>query len=292
MKGTGITRRIAVRAYQQWADGRAERELENVRVMAGEAEFENHRDDLTSLAVMLDEHIAFPEYPEFDSDAETYFNILMEREIIKFPADGVLTMTEDRKKERIRRQNRLLLESLKIHTAETIDWNLLQKWMDGRESCYQVFPGFKELVGKAIHDDLNHFSGLELWITGYYSKEKIIEILKSEILHVMWKGIAAGEIEAAQEMLISRDAGEDGITQPRDIIGGHTFIQNTGDEINPANVDRCCDIVSQAWNYPETREMLAAAGRMREVIAEFDEKLEPLVLRPLIIRTRCRICVV
>ncbi len=290
MKGNGVTRRIAKRAYDEWEQARSVRELESVRVKAGEIEFESHVNTLTHLAVQLAEHLAFTEYPELNSDAQTYLDTLMDRQIDDLTEYISEYASEERKRERIRRQNRLLLESLKAHTADTVDWTLMETWMEGRDACRQAFPDFADLIAKTVHETLTPFPDPDLWIIGVITKEKILKILESEIIHVIWKGIASGHIDAAHAMVVAQNAGQDGANRPRVIVGGHTFIQDTGDELNPAFFDLCRDIVSHIWNSEETKAMLAGAEKMRQAIAEFDEKLEPLVLRPQLLRTRCRIC--
>ena len=133
---TGVSRRVAQRSYEQWQRARSIRELENVRVKVGEIEFEGHLDMLTRLAQGLVERLSIPEYPSFARDAGAHLTLLMESEIIVIRQEALRRQkdlspaSQDRLKSRNERRNRLLLESLKEHTADKFQWGLVDDWME------------------------------------------------------------------------------------------------------------------------------------------------------------------
>jgi len=290
MKDSGISRRIAQKIVQEWEESRSIRQLEDVRSKVGESEHKDHLDTLTTYAIQLVDYLVLPEYPDFDMDFATFHSNLIERDIIGFTEHQSPSVPEERKVERIRRQNRHLFESLESHTGDIIDWRVLQAWVSERLNCNRVLPDFEKLVGKTTENILNPFPEPDLWITGAYNEEKIFEILEKELLHVAWKGIVAGEKDAAHELIITKDVGEDRVTRPRVIVGGHTFVQQTGNKISAPFVERVRNILDQTWESNEARELLLAAGRMQVVATELEEKLDPLALRPHLLRTKCKLC--
>lgn len=287
---TGISRRVAQRSFEKWQKARSIRELENVRVKAGEAEFERHLDALTRWAESLVDYLSLPEYPGFSMDAGTYFFSLMEKDIAEPPAEVAATAREDRARARNIRRNKLLFESLKEHTADKIRWDLLTGWMEGWDSCYRVFPGLMTLAGEVTGTAFNRFPGFDEWFVAGRGQSSPLEILKEGILDVLWKAIVAGGVNTAADSIQSEkvELNEEEIL--RITVGLRNLFQRDNREMDPSVTSYCRGVIDELWNSGEAREMRSAVERMRGVVEELEAVLEPLVLRPLILRTRCKIC--
>ena len=93
MKDSGISRKIAVRAYTEWEKERSVTELETVRAMAGKDEQRIHMDSVTTFATNyanaldLPENLSSSENPAFPDDAGTFIRNLMEDDIVELPWD-------------------------------------------------------------------------------------------------------------------------------------------------------------------------------------------------------------
>jgi hypothetical protein len=73
-------------------------------------------------------------------------------------------------------------------------------------------------------------------------------------------------------------------------IGGRSLLQRENREMDPSLVDLCWRIINELWGRDDTKEVREAVDRMRGVVEELETALEPLLLRPHILRTRCRLC--
>lgn len=287
---TGISRRVAQRSYEQWEKARSIRELENVRVKVGEIEFERHLDALTRWAESLVDHLSLQVYPDFTSDAETYFETLMERDTAEPSGEATPAAREDRVRDRNIRRNRLLFESLKEHTADRIQWDLLADWMEGWNTCSRVYPGVVAGVAEVVRTALDGIPGFEeLFVTGR-SQNKPSEILKQGIGNVLWSGIVQDDIGAGAGLVQAESVEVNKEEVLRITIGGRTLFQRENMEMAPSLVDLCRGLVNELWDRDDTKAIRGAVDQMRRVVKELETALEPLVLRPHILRTRCRLC--
>jgi len=289
-KTTGISRRVAQRSYEQWQKARSIRELENVRVKVGEIEFEGHLDVLTRLAQYIVEHLSIPEYPSFSRDASTYLLSLMEKEIVVIRAEVVSTANEDKVRARNIRRNQLLFECLKEHTADKFRWGLLNDWMEGWDTCFRVFPGVRTLIDGVISNTFSRFPNLDKWFVIKNKEHKPLDILEEGIQDVLWKGIVAGEIGTAIDMIYGKSVKLMEAELLQITVGIRSLLQRENREMVPSFVDLCHGVMEELWNAGEVKEIMKAVDKMKAVAGELQAVLEPLVLRPMILHTRCKLC--
>jgi len=295
---TGISRRVAQRSYEQWQRARSIRELENVRVKVGEIEFEGHLDVLERLAQALVEHLSLPEYPGFSTNAETYFSRLMEKDIAEppakdkagLPAEAAPPTGEARTIRRNIRRNRLLFESLKEHTADRIRWDSLDDWMEGWDTCYRIYPGLVTVAEEVIRTTFSRFPGLDELFIPERGQDALLEILDEGVRDILWRGIVGGVVTGATDLIRSERVELKGEEVFRITIGVRTLFSRDNSEIEPSIVGCCREIVDELWNTGEVKEINRTVKQMGDVVAELEAVLERLVLRPLILRTRCKIC--
>ena len=293
---TGVSRRVAQRSYEQWQRARSIRELENVRVRVGEIEFGGHIDILTRLAQGLVEHLLIPEYPSFVRDAGAHLTLLMEREFIVIRPEALdrqealSTASPDRIKTRNVRRNRLLLESLRQHTADTFKWDSLNDWMESWDTCYRVFPGVRTLIGGIIANTFSPFPELDEWFVINNKDHKPLDILEEGIQEVLWKGIVAGEVGTATNMIYGKSVELMDVEILQINVGVRTLSQKDNREMIPSFVDLCHGVIEKLWDAGEVKEVRETVEKMQSVAGEMESVLEPLLLRPQILRTRCKLC--
>ncbi|MFC1982553.1 hypothetical protein ACFLV5_02035 [Chloroflexota bacterium] len=285
-----VTRRVAQRAYREWEKARSIRELENVRVKVGEIEFEKHVDALTHLAQHLVDHLMVPEYPSFARDAGTHMALLMDREVLTIPAEAGSRASEAVLKARRVRRNRLLLESLKQHTADTVDWDLLENWTEGWDTCCRSLPQVITLIGETIKAAFSEFQDFDTWFIGKNRERQALDILGEGIQDALWQGIVAGDAAAATAMMSSKSIELAGSEVLEITIGKRLLNQRENRDMAPSIIDLCCGAINDLWVSAEVQEVVAAVEKMQAVVEEMETALEPLVLRPHILHTRCKLC--
>jgi hypothetical protein len=290
-RATGVSRRVAQRAYREWEKARSIRELENVRVKVGEIEFEGHVNDLARAARYFIDHRVVPDYPSFPRDADKHIESLMEMEIIVIPAEAGSEASEARLKARNKRRNQLLLDALKQHTADIFDWRSLDDWKEGWNTCHRVFPGVKNLISEKVNATFGRFPDIDSWFDfkkGEHNKP--LDIIKWGIKDALWQGIVAGNVAAATAVISSKSIELAGSEALQITIGKRNLDQKEKRDAVPSLVDLCHDVIYDLWESGEVQEVAAAVKKMRSVVDEMEAVLEPLVLRPQILRTRCKLC--
>jgi hypothetical protein len=289
-KATGVSRRVAQRAYREWEKARSIRELQNVRVKVGEIEFEGHIDALTRLAQHLIDHYSVPDYPSFIRDADQHMESLMEMEIIVMPTEAGSLASEARLKARNKRRNRLLLDALKQHSADIFDWRSLDDWKEGWNTCHRVFPGVEKLISEEINTTFSRFPDMDRWFTINSKERKPLDIIREGIQDALWQGIVTGEVVEAVAMISDKSIEFKGAEVIGITIGKRPLYQKENRDMDPSVVDLCRDVIKDLWESAEVQEVAAAVKKMQAVVEEMEAVLEPLVLRPQILRTRCNLC--
>jgi len=286
---TGISRRTAQRSFELWQKSKSVRELDTVRARVTGVEFERHVEVDISWGQLFLEHIMVKESPSFPTNAEKYIDSLMDKEIPGLKQYLVNEIPEDRRKARNRRQNMLVSASLVEHTANKIQWENLSNWKSGWDTCKRVYPNFKNLVIKVVGNTFNHFPDLGEWFISERNRSNLLTILEEEILDILWKAILKGELDLTDSI-----KGEiidiNGEEMLRITFGSKQFSQRRDREREPSFVYLCHGVIKEIWEADETGELKEGVGQMQVVVEEMEAVLEPLILRPLILHGRCKIC--
>ena len=108
---------------------------------------------------------------------------------------------------------------------------------------------------------------------------------------MLWKGIVAGDVNATADSIRSEKVElTEEVEVLRITIGVRSLFQRENMEMEPSIIDYCRETINELWNTGEVKEINRAVEKMRGLSAELEAVLEPLVLRPLILHTRCKIC--
>jgi hypothetical protein len=296
-RDTGIPRRIAKRAYEQWGRSQSREELKAARKDVAAEEFRNHLHSLIKLAELLVGTLDIPQPSPHPASANEVLCSLLERDIAgEYEAYGqpdVRTGLRTYRTETLLRQNRMLFDSLKAHTHEKLEWGeTLDKWRKARDTCTTAQGKLREEITKTLLSILNQRPKLTDRIVNECSTKDPVERMVDGILHAAWERISAGNPD--QPPLIKAISRGNGMT---DVVFGERRIglglvftteTNLGKEVEKA----CTWAVK---NVLITRKedivgLVNQVSTMKKVIDELTKKLNPLTLRPLILNTRCDLC--
>lgn len=288
-KATGVSRRVGRRAYGEWEKKRSVRELEAVRFTVGQIEFQRHLDALSSWAEGLLDYLRVPDLPsDIKASAKVYLSLMMEKGPPGGAAAGTLPV-DPGSRARNERHNRLLFESLKAHTADTVRWDSLGDWMAAWDKCFKVLPGLAAMTKTTVASPGNESPGFEDWFPAAGSQASTGEIIVAGIVEALWKGVLAGSVSAAKETVYIEPAalyGDDAVH----INIGYRELYKRESRKAGLLTGYCLDTLDRLWATSEASELQGAVKTMGRVLGELEGSLDPLVLRPQILRTRCPLC--
>ena len=289
---TGVPRRSAKKAYEDWQQNQSVEELKAARVnVAGEL-FREHLNSLIKLARFLADHLTIPSSPIDTRKADTFLSGLWETDIIGQLEHQRRLETDSRERGHIARQNRMLFTSLQEHTHGKVQWQVFNEWRQAWDNCVQVLAELHKEARKMLGNFLNQDKGL-LNKIHVVSKEEAMERMVQGVLHLIWTSILAdgpgGAFPLAQAL--QRPDGTFDVVFGK----GHLSLYLIFTQENPAlQATRICNGAVKNLYIGENEgmvEMLASdIHQMKRAIEELDEMLNALVLRSMIVRTRCELC--
>lgn len=285
---TGIPRRIAQRAYEQYERSQAREELKAARKEVAAEEFRTHLDLLTGFAESIVLTICIPSSPKETRHAKDVLSMLYERdrlhEVDFIPA---IDPTE-RGKRRAALQNQMLFESLQAHTYGKVRWQALGEWEEAWDTSRENLIKLGEEAHEVLSNILDQKSKLTDRIVKGSGKKDAIERMVDGVLHVVWASIGKPGQNIPFVRAMSRS---DGMTEV--IFGeGNLTLGLIFTEVDLAEeVAKACKWAAENLRKGNTTSAIVKpVSIMKERIKELEEMLDPLRLRPLILGTQCNLC--
>lgn len=287
---TGIPRRIAQRAYEQYERSQAREELKTARKEVAVEEFRTHLGLLTRFAESIVLTTCIPSSPNETRHAKDVLGMLWQRdrlhEVEFIPA---IDPTE-RGKRRAFHQNQMLFESLKAHTHGKVRWQALDEWEKAWDTCKEDLAKFREIGHEIVLNILDQKPKLIDKIVEGSGKKNAMERMVDGVLYVVWLCIVAGKTEEGFPLVQAMPRGDGGA----EVTFGERHLTEL---LIFAEVDLAEEVATvckwAARNLYEgntTLEVSKQINIMQEKIKELEEMLDPLRLRPLILGTRCDLC--
>ncbi len=251
-------------------------------------ELQRHLNDVTEFAVSFKSSVTAPRSPTEDRDASAVFELLLGKDLPR----GLDWESRQARREQRQREhrNRMLLISLQEHTRGQGWWRAYEEWQEAWNMCRDAL---RELRGKAdevVENRINEKPSLKEEVERQSSKrgrDDTVRRIVSDMLSVVW-GAATGsrpvekfEFGEGEGRIVACFA--DGTFFPL----GHRLIEVS---VSPDMADLyklAFKTLCQSFTDKSIPEML---HRMDEKIEIIDDALDPFILRPLLIRTRCSLC--
>jgi hypothetical protein len=306
---TGINRRTAKRAYERWERSKSVEELKEARRDVAAAEFRIHMDSLTKLATFLVANLSVPSsLTNMEKNSEQFFSSLWDHDILErytpSRAEGDIYIMGDKQAfhkgdlQSYRREKQLLFESLKVHTRGEVRWDdiLDKRWKEARNNCARLTPRLKKEATEVVKNYFNQEQPKFLPDVKEASREndpvkQMVEVLLREL----WRAILLDQLEEEDSWFKTLLRGK-GI--PQEIVvksrsGDESVLTFFGDSYK-SMADRIAQICNLAANNlrkgDTVQKLYLEVGSMRKASEELREMLNPVKLRPMILRTRCDLC--
>lgn len=287
---TGISRRVAQRAYTQWDRARSAEELKTARREVAKGEFERHLDALTWMADRLVDYISVPQSPSITVDAETYLSKFYEADIPGLLTSGEQQDRSDREIARSVRRSKMLLNSLQEHTRDKVSWESLAEWKQAWDYLKGLAPELREVVDKALRDGIRTVPGLIDQMEEGSTQENALGIMVSPVGKAVWRGIVTGNRDDASTLFEIRPDMEGSGEVMRLEYAGDLVLKLKERDLAEKIVNVCRGVVESIWSHDIVNKIETEVRRMEGAAQELETGLDPLVLRPMILRTRCELC--
>jgi len=287
---TRIPRRAAKRAYEEWERKQSLDDLKIVRINVVTEEFHKHLHALIKMSDSLVDYL--PESPLFDEtrSADEFLNGLWMRDIEGTELDLPWRLRGDKVQRRIIRQNLMLFKSLQDHTYRDIRWQALEAWKQAWNKGIEILAELRAESHKIIENILKQEPKLEDRIKKESADIDTLEGMVKGVVKAIWQGILNGKLEQGYELVRTRvsdqQAAEVTFGDKASIIVLAFIDKGLAEKV--ASVCRWAaknlckgDIVQRAASEIRT---------MRQSIRELEEMLDPLILRPIVLRTKCELC--
>ncbi len=248
-------------------------------------ELQKHLDDLTQFAVSFKSCITIPSSPE-DTDTALIFKLLFNDEL---PQGFDFVSQKDRREQRqMGRRDRTLLMSLREHTRDQGWWRAYEEWQEAWNACRDALQELREEAYKLVQNLINEKTNLKQEIERQSSKERDeVRNIAGDMLKVVWwagtgqKTVEEHNVRAEEDRLV---------TVLND--GSRYFIGHRLSEVSLSQgMEEVCKFVFDTlWQSFSSKRIPEMLRRMDVKIEVIDDALDPFILRPLLVRTRCKLC--
>jgi hypothetical protein len=288
---TGIHRQMAKRAYEKWEHSKTMEELKEARKDVAAQAFGEHINYLIKMAESLVSALHVPEMLRGLGNADEALDQLWMRniqgELELYQKSGTVEI------ERVVRRNRMIFKALQEHTREKVRWEALEEWKQARNSaaeyCRKLRLEATEVIGNILSNQSDLKERMKTIIKGNDVNEKISD----GVLENIWRGISTGESE---EMRVLK--GSSIMTEGRVWLEFYKGDSDTRLDLNDVklakDVLKVCRWAAnnlQKGNKSDlVRRLVEEVHRMQDRTEELEATLDELLLRPMILRTRCDLC--
>ncbi len=260
---------------------------EEVRKQAVTEDLQKHLDDLIECGASLRSHLTIPDSPTEDRDVAAVLTPLLPKAL----PQGLDSVSQKARREQRQkdRRNRMLLLSLQEHTREKGWWQAFEEWQQVWDICIEGLRGVREQAPKVVGNYLSQKAEEEV---GEKSGKE--DILDSIVYGVLWAAWCVGTASELEEELELRNFQVVLEGQRLRIRTGGYYLSPIFDEAETALAQEVAEVCNNALQdlYPRymVDEILGMLHRMDEKIEVIDDALDPFILRPLLVRTRCELC--
>jgi len=182
----------------------------------------------------------------------------------------------------------MLFESLRQHTGGKGWWTAFEEWQEAWNICRDTLRELRREADEVVGNHINEKPSFKEEVERQISKGRDeVRSIAKDMLWVVWEAEISGtpvekfEFRAEERRVVACFG--DGTHFP--------FTHSLGEVSLGPDLEEVCDLA-----YESLRQSFSAKHipeifhRMDEKIEEIDDALDPFILRPLLVRTRCKLC--
>jgi len=278
-QATGCHRQT-VRAYLR--ERQADILADEVRKQLLIDELRRHVDDLTQFAASLVGRLTVPALPDETRDASA---------VLGFPK-GLDSDPESTKRKRRQedRQHEMLFNSLQEHTRRKVRWQALDEWEHAWGNCRSGLDDLREKARAMIENNPNLDNALLNMIKEDSREKDPIVKITHVVLDTIGQRVLQDKLDPECPVVQTAPYNQQ-TTVLKPIESSNYYVLSFSDKKLANKAEEVTNQVGKDLLKSDLVKQLANEVRaMRTVIEEIDNALDPFILRPLILRTRCDLC--
>jgi len=292
---TGVNRKTAKNAYEDWERRQSKEKLQQARVQVGTVIFREHMECIVQVALTLVDNL--PESMVFfeTRDAETVLEQIWMRDIVghvvrtgesweRIVSIVPFEQLPARQKQLITRRNLMFVQCLKEHT-QTMRWQeVLKSWRCAWEECLGILTELRSKAEKMVEKEVENMEkGNQV--------EKSISNMAKGVVEAIWLGTLDGEPEKSSDLVRTKvDHVE---------FGGETQVlledKNLAGEVSEACkkvINNLCKEKTLAELFKDGNPVGAKEKELKTAVEQLERELDPFVLRQIMLKTECSLCLV
>ena len=292
---TGIPRRIAKREYENWQRDQALAELKEARKFVAAEAFHDHVNSLMTLAEALIDRIRQPKVDDIGKDANQFIDELWKADILK-QTSSANRISRWKMPERSYLENRMLFDSLKEHTREDERWQSLDEWKERWNTCIRILNMLQEEIFEQSQNFFKQEEEREPGFLARVKRESGKKAPEAEIVHAVLSQIQGRIVkdDPSPERPVTKTMPQpDGLTHLT-YYDSFSIILKLKDKTLAQTLERISnDVVKNIFIQYGQHELETLKSDIRLIESlrkKLEELLNPLVLKPIILRTRCKLC--
>jgi transposase-like protein len=245
-------------------------------------ELQRHLNDVTEFAVSFRGYLTRPNSLREDRDDATVFKFLLGNDL----PQGLDSDSQQarRGQRQIERQGKMLLMSLREHTRDQGWWRAYEEWREAWNTCQDAFRELRREADEVVGNLINQKPSLKEEVERQLSKERdVMKRILDGVLWGVWRTGTTGkpvqyQIDDGRIITVCGDLTYDFAYRLSEVSPGPDMA-----EVCKLSYETLC----QSFSDKGIPEML---HRVDEKIEVIDDALDPFILRPLLVRTRCKLC--
>lgn len=288
---TGIQRAVSKREYEEWLRKQSSDKLNGIRLKLAEEEFIQHRNHILRVADFFVESLDEPTQYDKKLYDSSWLIHKMENSNL-FQGSEV---SPDGYEKNIVYNNKLLFRALKEHTKERIPWDILNKWQQSWDNFKLFFEEFtRDLNDISLNiADSQKIKYMDVYSKGNATTDRLVEIIEIYLLPAIKEVVL--DVDLLKGITLVETLKDDkGNVQSISPTFVEAVMQQAKNRKIPKELTSVCrqilENTCRRIDPEKLRGVVKSVRTMRNAISLFQESLNPLTLRPLILRTRCNLC--
>lgn len=288
-KETRVPRRSAKRAYDDWEHSQSLDELKVARSNVAAVLFREHIDAMLKIARHLATELELRQSPNDERTSQEFLDDLWARPIL---SELEYQQTSKNEAQYIQNNNLLIYQCLRRHTAADVRWKLLDDWKHGWDNSLEHFKKLRAEISDTVKKITDQYNTLPDRVKAENQKlDHIKNHMTDTVLRFIWSTLRLDKQDNKLPYVVAA-TGPKSTTIVTSPAGDKTLFEFEDGKL--------ANDIRDMWNTAVKctfykrgdiiTQLLSEVVTMEAAIAELNRVLNPIVLQPIILRTRCELC--